>query len=371
MVKKAAAGSTLSSRALNRALLARQMLLDRHAISAVDAVGRLVAMQAQVARPPFVGLWTRLRDFDRAELARALHDRRVVRVTSLRGTLHLMTASDYAAMRGTLQAMLTRGTLSTLRGRAATVDLSAVEAEGRRFFAKPATFDALRDHLLAKFADADERAMAYAIRMQVPLVQVPTDATWGFPAAADFALADAWLGKAISTEPVRPEKLVRRYLAAFGPASPGDAQAWSGLSGLRDVFETMRPSLVSFRDERKRELFDLPDAPRPGEDIMAPVRFIPDFDNLVLSHDDRSRIIADAHRGRVTTKNLQVRATFLVDGMVTGTWKSERKRKSAVLVIEPFASVAKRVRADLEQEGARLLEFLEPDASEREIRWAT
>jgi len=370
-VKKVAAddGGVLSTRALNRALLSRQMLLERHAVSAIDAVARLVAMQAQIARPPFVGLWTRIRDFDRAELARALHDRRVVRVTALRGTLHLMTTADYAAMRGALHPMLARGTQSILRGRAAALDMAAIEAEGRRFFAKPATFDALREHLVATQADADERAMAYAIRMHVPLVQVPTDAAWAYPAAADFAFADTWLGKKISTSATSPETLVRRYLAAFGPATPGDAQAWSGLQGLREVFEAMRPTLVTFRDERKRELFDLPDAPRPSEDTVTPVRFVPDFDNLVLSHDDRSRIVADAHRGRVTLKNLQVRATFLVDGMVAGTWKSERKRKMAVLVMEPFGRVAKRTRAALEDEGERLLSFLEDDATERDVKW--
>src|SRR5262249_55283206 len=153
------------------------------------------------------------------------------------------------------------------------------------------------DHFKAKFPDSDERAMAYAIRTHVPLVQVPTDAPWAFPAAADFALADRWLSKKVSTAGTGPETLVLRYLAAFGPATPADAQAWSGLRGLREVFETLRPSLVTFRDARKRELFDLPDAPRPDADAEAPVRFVPDFDNLVLSHDDRSRIIADAHRG--------------------------------------------------------------------------
>jgi hypothetical protein len=142
------------------------------------------------------------------------------------------------------------------------------------------------------------------------------------------------------------------------------------MTGLRDVFETLRPSLITFRDERKRELFDLPDAPRPDEDIVAPVRFIPDFDNLVLSHDDRTRIVAEEHRPRVTLKNLQVRATFLVDGVVAGTWKSERKRKTAVLVIEPFGAVAKRVRTTLEEEAERLIAFLEEDATDREIRWA-
>ncbi len=283
-----------------------------------------------------------------------------------------MTTADYVALRGAIQQMLTRGTTAILRDRATSLDMSALAAEGRRFFAKsPATFDALRAHLKAKFPDGDERAMAYAIRNHLPLVQVPTAAAWAFPAAADFALADGWLSRSISTVATTPETLVRRYLAAFGPATPGDAQAWSGLTGLREVFESLRPSLVTFRDERKRELFDLPDAPRPDADTPAPVRFIADFDNLILSHDDRTRIMADEHRSRVTLKNLQVRATFLVDGLVAGTWKSERKRKTAVLLIEPFGTVAKRARAALEQEGTELLAFLEEDAVEREVRWST
>jgi hypothetical protein len=364
--------TTLSTRALNRALLARQMLLAPEKTTAVDAVARLVGMQAQVARPPFIGLWTRLHAFDRAELAGALHKRTVVRVTAMRGTLHLMTAADYTALRGALQPMLTRGMQSILRDRTTTFDMGKLTAEARRFFGKSATtFDALRDHLVKKFPTGDERAMGYAIRTHLPLVQVPTDALWAFPGSADFTLADGWLAGEISTAATSAEALVLRYLAAFGPATPADAQAWSGMTGLRDVFETLRPSLVTFRDERKRELFDLPDAPRPDEDMVAPVRFIPDFDNLVLSHEDRTRIVADDHRPRVTLKNLQVRATFLVDGTVAGTWKSERKRKTAVLVIEPFGAVAKRARTALEEEAERLIAFLEEDATDREIRWAT
>jgi hypothetical protein len=363
--------TTLSARALNRAFLARQMLLERQKTTALTAVERLVGMQAQVARPPFVGLWTRLHAFSRRELVDALHARSVVRVTSFRGTLHLMSAVDYAEMRGALQPMLTRGAESILRDRAAGLEVEKVDAEARKFFAKaPATFDALRDHLQTKFPKVNERAMGYTVRTHLPLVQVPTDAPWAFPGSAEFALADRWLAKKISTAPTSAEAIVLRYLAAFGPATPGDAQAWSGMSGLREVFEALRPSLVTFRDERKRELFDLPKAPRPDEDTDAPVRFVPDFDNLVLSHDDRSRIMGDEHRSRVTTKNLQVRATFLVDGLVAGTWKSERKRKTAVLVIEPFGAVAKRWRAPLEEEGERLLEFLEEDAAGREVHWS-
>ena len=364
--------STLSQRALNRALLARQMLLERETTTALDAIARLVGLQAQMPRPPFVGLWTRLRDFRRAELVGALHDRSAVRVTSMRGTLHVMTSTDYCAMRGALQPMLSRGMSSILRDRGAALDIDALDAEARRFFGKAAaTFDALRNHLEAKYPKGDERAMAYAIRTHVPLVQVPTDATWAFPAAADFTLADRWLSTTVSTEATSAESLVLRYLAAFGPATPADAQAWSGMGGLRETFETLRPSLVTFRDARNRELFDLPDAPRPDEDARAPVRFVPDYDNIVLSHDDRTRIIADEHRGRVTLKNLQVRATFLVDGFVAGTWRSERKRKAAVLVIEPFGAVTKKARAALEEEGESLLGFLEDDATEREIRWAS
>jgi hypothetical protein len=347
------------------------MLLEREETTALDAIGRLIGLQAQVARPPFVGLWTRLHDFKRSELATAFHDRSAVRVTSMRGTLHVMTSSDYLALRGALQPMLSRGTQTILRDRATDLDVDSLCAEGRKFFKSGATFDALRDHLKTLYPKGDERAMAYAIRNHVPLVQVPTDAAWAFPAAADFTVADRWLSKKVSTKATTPEALVLRYLAAFGPATPSDAQAWSGIAGLREVFETLRPSLVTFRDERKRELFDLPKAPRPDEDTPAPVRFIPDFDNLVLSHDDRGRIMANEHRSRVTLKNLMVRATFLVDGVVAGTWKSERKRKVAVLVIEPFGAVQRRTRAALEEEGERLLAFLEEDAAEYDVRWAS
>jgi len=360
---------TLTTRQLNRALLARQMLLAREETTAFAAVERLVGLQAQLARPPFVGLWTRIKGFRRDDLLSSLQQRQTVRVTAMRATLHLMTAADYLALRGPLQPMLTRGMQSILRERATTLDLATLEAEARVFFGSaPATFDALRDHLKAKNPDDDERAMGYAVRMHLPLVQVPTDATWGFPAAADFAVADAWLGTKVSTGPAPAHTLVRRYLAAFGPATPGDAQAWSGLSGLREVFEELRPELVTFRDARKRELFDLPDAPRPPEDTPAPVRFLPDFDNLVLSHDDRTRVIADEHRPKVTLKNLQVRATFLVDGFVAGTWKVERKKKTAILVLEPFGKLLKKTLADLEREGDALLRFMEEDAEAREVR---
>ncbi len=361
-----ATAPTLTTRQLNRALLARQMLLAREKTTALAAVEQLVGLQAQLARPPFAGLWTRLEGFRRDDLLDPLRERRIVRVTAMRGTLHLMSAADYVGLRGALQPALARGLESILRDRAKGLDLAALETDARAFF--PGTFDGFRVHLKTKDPQADERAMAYAIRMHLPLVQVPAEERWGFPAAADFAMADAWLGTKIPAEPAPAHTLVRRYLAAFGPATPGDAQAWSALQGLREVFEELRPSLVTFRDARKRELFDLPEAPRPPEDTPAPVRFLPDFDNLVLSHDDRTRVIADEHRPRVTLKNLQVRATFLVDGFVAGTWKIERKKKAAVLILEPFGKLDKRTLAELEREGDALLRFAEEDAEARDVR---
>lgn len=357
-----------TARELNRATLARQMLLARETMPAAKAVGRLVAMQAQLARPPFVGLWTRLEKFTREQLIRAIVKKDVVRATSLRGTLHLMTAADYAAFRGTLQPALAKYLQSLMRGRLAEADLDRVVALGRAFFTKkPSTFDPLRLHIKQKFPKGDERALAYAVRLQLPLVQVPDDSPWGFK-AAEFALADDWMKSPIPADGAPITDFVERYLAAYGPATVADAQTWCALPGLKEAFESLRSSLVTFKDERKREYFDLPDAPRPPGETPAPVRFLPEFDTLMLAHADRSRFIADAHRPHLTSKNLQVAAVFLVDGMAAGTWKVERKRKIATLVLQSFAPLPKKVAAALEAEGDALLKFVEDDAPERAVR---
>ncbi len=362
---------TLTVRQLNRALLARQMLLVRERRPAVDAIRALMGMQAQVPRPPFIGLWTRLADFDAHELRSLLQKRQVVRVTALRGTLHLMATDDYLSHRGTLQPMLTGGAFAILRSRITSDDIVTFDAIGRDFFGKvPATFDALRDYLTTSHPKGDVRAMAYGIRLHVPLVQVPCDSTWAYPASADFVLADTFLKRKVAMKEGSLESFVRRYLAAFGPATPADAQTWSGMQGLRDTFEALRPSLVVMRDERGRELFDLPDAPRPGDDVAAPVRFVPEYDNLILGHADRTRVVSDEHRRRLVTKNLQVLATFLVDGFVAGSWKIERKKTAAALVVEPFIKLSKKTSAELEAEGLPLLAFVEPDATVRTVRFA-
>jgi len=364
-----ASANVLSQRALNRALLARQMLLSRESRTPLEAIEQLAGLQAQLPRPPFIGLWSRLRDFERAALLDAVHARSIVRVTAMRGTLHLLSARDYRAWRGPLQSGLDRGLASIVGPALRDMDLPAAEKATRAFLkAAPATFDAIRDHLAPRFPDLNIRSLAYAIRLTVPLVQVPeADVTWGYPGAADFALADTWLKATVPVTAAAPDTLVRRYLAAFGPASVADAQTWSGLPKLGPVFERLRPELVAFRDARKRELFDLPKAPRPDEDTPAPIRLVPDWDNLLLGHQDRSRVIADEHRARISTRNLQITACFLVDGSVAGSWSLVRKGKTATLTLEPFVKLSKKDLSALKEESARLLVFAEPDAATREV----
>jgi hypothetical protein len=330
-------------------------------LSPLAAIERLVALQAQLARPPFVGLWTRVADFRRDQLAQLLRDRLAVRATTLRGTLHVMSASDYAAFRLALQPMLTAGMQSILRARAAALELDKLVTAAREILAAaPATFDTIRDRLIAKFPDGDDRAMGYAVRTLVPLIQVPSDDRWAFPGAASFSL---WRGPLAEGD---LRELVRRYLAAFGPATAADAQTWSGIANLKPVFEALRPELVTFR-AGKRELYDLPDAPRPQADTPAPIRFLPDFDNLVLGHADRTRLLADEHRAAVVTKNLQVKATFLVDGKVAGTWTVERKQDTATIVLAPFAPIPKKLRDTVHAEAEAVARFVEDDATRFEV----
>jgi hypothetical protein len=199
---------------------------------------------------------------------------------------------------------------------------------------------------------------------------MPGEQEWGYRADADFALVEGWLETLAETD-ARPHALVLRYLAAFGPASAGDVQAWSGLTGLAAVLNELRPQLRVFRDERKRELFDLPEAPRPPSDTPAPARFVAEFDNLILSHADRTRVIADEHRRVVITTNGQVLGTILVDGFVAGTWKVARVRKTATLTVSPFAPLPSPAKAELAAEGEKLARFLQPDADQLNLRFET
>ena len=355
---------------LNRATLARQMLLAREKTTALRAVARLAGMQAQLPRPPFIGLWSRVEGFRAGDLARLAHDRKVVRATMMRGTLHLVTVKDYLDLRPALQPMLSEGMQGVLGERAQGIDLARVTATARALLdEEPRTFEDLRAALGKAWPGLDVRALGYAVRTHLPLVLVPAETPWGWPGAAAFAVAETWLGRKMG-KGGGDAALVPRYLAAFGPASVRDAQSWSGVRSLAGAFDALRPKLAVFRDEKGRELFDLPKAPRPPASTPAPVRFLPDYDNLLLAHADRARVVSDAHRARLATKNLQILPTFLVDGRVAGSWKIERTRRASALVVTVFDALARKAKAELAEEGKALLRFAESDAQTAEVRFS-
>ena len=360
---------TISQRALNRATLARQLLLERSTLAPRTALERVAGLQAQWPKPPFVGLWTRLARFKREDLSNLLRRRHAVRATMMRGTIHITSAKDYLAMRSVMQSVLTRG-LSPAREQIAKLDADAVLAAARTLFGEPRTFEDVRNALVTKFPKAHDRALGHLARMMLPLVMIPVDDDpWSFPSVAQFQLAESWLKKPIATT-TDPSALVLRYFAAFGPATIADAQSWSGLQALRAVVEKLRPKLRTFRDERGRELFDVVDGPLPHEDTPAPIRFLQEFDNVLLGYQDRTRILDDTHRPFVLLPGLRVASTILVDGRVAATWKIARMKKRASLSIQPFQKMSKQTTADIAAEGMRLSEFMEPEALGHDITWS-
>ena len=361
----------LTTRRLNRALLARQSLLAREPVDAVAMTERLVGLQAQEPGPPFVGLWSRVEGFRRTNLLDALHDGRIVRATAMRGTIHLLSGADYAAHRMALQPMLrTALRLPHLRPVAEDADLDDVLRLAHRLLAdEPRPISALRRPLHDAFPQLDGHALAHAARMLLPLVQLPVPGhPDGFPGSASFAPAERLVPAPLAPEGP-PHPLVRRYLAAFGPATAADVTKWSGLTGVRPVLDDL-DDLVTFEDERGRTLFDLPGAPLPAEDVAAPVRFLPRFDNALLSHADHERILDPAHRPSVFTINGIIHGTVLVDGFAVGVWEPTIGRDGAVIRVVPFRRPSQRRAASSRAEGRRLLRFLAPDASARDVELA-
>jgi hypothetical protein len=362
----------LGPRKLNRATLERQMLLRRRKLSAFEALEHLVGMQAQAPAPPYVGLWTRLEGFRPDELARLILERRAVRIALMRNTVHLVTASDCLALRPLMQTVFDRGLYSTRANRAHLegLDIEVLMAAGRALLEeKPRTAKELGDLLQQQWPDRDPTTLARAIRHLLPLVQVPPRGLWRKSGPAAHTTAEAWLGTPLDPAPSL-EQTVLRYLGAFGPATVKDVQTWSGLTRLGEVIEQIRTRLLTFRDESGKELFDVPEASRPDPDTPAPPRFLPEFDNLILSHADRSRVITDEYRKVISSKNGMVPATFLIDGFVRGTWKTERSRSKATLEIKPFEPVAREDRDALAEGGERLIRFTGEGAETFEIYFA-
>lgn len=311
--------------------------------------------------------------FEFDEVSRLMTERRVLRIVLMRGTLHLVSARDARVLRPLTQPLLDRYLTGPAGWDLDGVDLRPVVDAARALLEEePRSDKELRSLLGERWPDRDPARLGWAVRLSLPLVQVPPRGLWGKAGTARHTTLDAWLGEdaAAAAEPSIDE-MVLRYLGAFGPASVQDVQQWSGLQGLREVVERLEPKLVRFRDENGRALYDLPDAPRPGADEPAPVRFVPEFDNLTLSHADRTRVVSDEHRKRIFTVNGIIRATFLVDGFVHGMWKAEKKRGEATLRIEPFAPVPGPERAALEEEGMRLLAAVHPDAKAHAVEFVS
>jgi hypothetical protein len=360
----------LGPRALNRALLERQLLLRRVDISVRDAVEHLVGLQAQSVPPTYYGLWSRIEDFDPHELGRMLTDREAVRMTLLRGTVHLVTVRDALLLRPLVQAVVERSHNGAFGRRMGGADPAELERAVREELDREAlTARELGRRLVARGIGDDVEAIGNATRVHVPLVQVPPRGVWGKSGQARYAPIESWTGRELEADaPI--EEVVLRYLGAFGPASVMDMQNWSGLTRLREPFERLRPQLLAFRDEEGKELFDLPDAPRPDPATPAPVRFLGEYDNVLLGHADRSRIIpADFPWTEMLASGRWV-SNLLVDGMLRGTWWIDRQGKhSATLAVRPFGELTPSEREEVATEAKLMVEFSEPEAAVREVRF--
>jgi len=356
--------TVLDNRILNRAALARQLLLRRHEMPALAAIEHLVGLQAQEPHEPYVGLWNRLAPFDPQELVDLLESRTAVRTLLMRRTLHLVTAGDSLVLRPLHQRMLVSRGWTTLRRVLPGVDLDELAAAGRPYFEQePRTLPEVGRAVGDRWPDAAARDLGDMLGSLVPLVQVPPRGLWGQRGPARNTTIPVWLGSPLRDEPEAVDALVLRYLRAYGPAASADIRAWSGLSGLPDVVRRLRPQLRAFRDARGRELLDVPDGELPDPDIAAPPRFLPAFDNAVLGYDDRSRIIDQEHRGL----SVEGARFLLVDGRVAGTWTIATEAATTTLRIAYLVAV-KRPDADAAaDEGRRLLTLFDPDTARHRV----
>ncbi len=340
------------------------MLLARQALPARQALEALAGMQAQEPQAPHLGLWSRLQNFDPEELSALIAAHEAVRGSLMRATIHLVTARDWLWLRPLVGRVLSSGFRSSPFHRAvAGIDLEALLDHARALLTEqPRTRAELARLLGTRYPEADGTALAYAVTYLEPVVQVPPRGLWQRSGQARWAPAAIWLTEGATHSPT-PQSLIVRYLAAFGPATLADMQSWSGMTGLGPMLEADRDRLKVFEDERGRELYDLPGAPLPDPSTIAPARFLAPFDNAILAHADRARIIAPEHRRLLNSDRLM--RVFLLDGFAAGTWQQQRER----LMIRPFRPLAKADRLALEQEGTEMLAFLSPQARRPDIRF--
>ena len=376
MTKATSDRRVLTVRELNRAMLARQLLLDRAGVGIVAAVERLAALQAQWAPSPYIALWSRLRDFRREKLWAAIERHRVIRARLMRGTLHLVSARDFYAYAVATQD-LQRGAWNRLQvGRG--VDPKKVAALAIAFAREPRPKEEVLEHIEGRIGGKLGGPFNWLVwrfvSAHADLVTAPPGGHWEYGGTdAPYVAARHWIARGERpSEEAALETLVRRCLAAFGPATLADVAKFAGQAPprIRPTLERIAPKLRTFSDEEGRLLYDLPRAPRPDGGLSAPVRFLPRYDELLISYQHRDRVIAPVHRRAVYTKNAIVEAVVMVDGFAAGTWSLVRAKSDAVLRIAPFARLAPRDRVAVEAEGETLLQFLAPDATVAGVRFA-
>ena len=360
----------LDLRALNRATLARQLLLGRSRMTALDAIRHLAGLQAQAPLAPYVGLWTRLAGFRPEELKDLLTERAVLRAHLMRNTVHLVDAADYLRFRPLYQPLLDRDLAGNFGRNLVGVDLAELAREAADLLAQTAlTRTELGARLARRWPGHDPASLAYAASHLLPLVQVPPRGLWGEPNhRVAFMLADAWLNATPTPTSWSTilEHLVVRYLTAYGPASVADIQAWSGLTRLREVTSRLDTRLRAFIGPDGAELLDLPDAPRPDPGVPAPPRFLPEYDNLLLSYAERSRVIPHRRPVPLPPGHGGCGGTLLVDGR----WQADWKTGQGVLEIRPFIPLSRADRDAIATEGERLLGFAAPADAVRDVRFA-
>ena len=360
--------TTLTRRALNRILLERQLLLRRHDLPANDAIEHLVGLQGQAPDAPYVALWSRLEGFEPTELAEALLEKQTVRMPVMRGTVHLVTATDSITLRALAQPALARGFASSIWARRLEgVEVAELTAAGRSLLTEPLTRVELGRRLAERWPRHEPLALAYAVTALVPAVQVPPRGIWGLRGQATWIAHEIWLDRDTAADP-EPEAIVRRYLGAFGPASAADFTTWSGLTGARRLLDRLRPELRTFRDESGRELFDVEDGPLTDPATPAPPRFLAEFDNILLSHADRTRVIEGTRKPPILPGNGGGQGTVLIDGFMRASWKLT---PGAELYVTPYRPLARRAATEVAAEGERLLAFLSPGESGARVVLAT
>lgn len=359
--------NALTDRQLNRATLARQLLLERSDMGITDAIAWLLGLQAQQTHDPYIGLWSRLEGFTHEALTALIVDRTLARATTMRGTLHLHTVDDLIGIREQMQPFLRSVWLSNFKKRFGGNDEVAVLELARQLLdAEPMTAGQLGKRLSERFPEGEPLAMTMLLQSTDTLIQIPPTRIWGSGHSPVITRIGNWL-PAPYERPIARETLVRRYLAAYGPASVADMQSWSRLTRLGEVFEALRPELVTFTAPDGRELFDLPDAPRPDADTPAPVRFLPLFENAFLGYDNRRRVLAEDDEQRGDFLHA-AKPSVLVDGIISAAWAIDSRKGTAALTVMPYHQLRTKDVGEIEREGLKFLRFMEDRAECFDVR---